>query len=425
MVKRYRRGRRRVIKRRKLQVVKNRVANAKRTLGAMYAAGKAGVKAAGIYNRWKRRRTGSSSDSSGYAGYSPVNTLADYSKRYYRVGRRYSASKRGRKLVRKAVGYRKYGLRDYGAWNASNGQRFLVSRQPGALGTEIEQPVHLWDLTGVTQTILTAGTTAGDVVFPATYMVLKFSDETDSAAVKWQYYDPTSGLQNVPHTQGVLMTQADRSSNLYMTYTSGSGQNLLNTGFASESATGRDLLEDINVNMMCYGPTGQCTKWLIQLVQLKEDVTPGKQNTLATAFWQSMAKPYGYNPIERGNRYLQAKYMKVLKSIYFEQDAPESTEDHLKTRMRHVMLKYFANRVCNYQWGMESDKVAMDRMDQFENARVETNTENHNTTVHPNARIYLMVRALTTYLGPNANLDVSKTPTYDITIETVHKKLDT
>jgi hypothetical protein len=39
-----------------------------------------------------------------------------------------------------------------------------------------------------------------------------------------------------------------------------------------------------------------------------------------------MAKPWGYSPLEQGDYRLRTKYMKILKTVLIDVEAPESNE---------------------------------------------------------------------------------------------------
>ena len=214
----------------------------------------------------------------------------------------------------------------------------------------------------------------------------------------------------------------DKAYELYPIDTNGALYATANNQTANEQwQTAQSFIESASAKLLCYGPPNAPTKYMIQVVQLSEDVALDKQDEKATAFWQAIAKPFGYSPLEDAHTKLISKNMKVLKSISFSLDAPESSEDHLSARMRQINLFAFLNRKANYNWDYNTDTVAMDAPDTFENA--ETEIKQYATTVHPKARVYLMIRAMTTYVGPEA-LDVnSSAPSYDITLNVTHRTL--
>lgn len=104
-------------------------------------------------------------------------------------------------------------------------------------------------------------------------------------------------------------------------------------------------------------------------------------------------------------------------------DTPESGEDHLRARMRHLTMNLYLNRTCNCQWGTEADKIALNAADIPENGFLNNNDNEFLTTVHPNARVYLMVRALCEYAGPSAVPTEQTFPSYDIVLTSPHRSV--
>ena len=187
--------------------------------------------------------------------------------------------------------------------------------------------------------------------------------------------------------------------------------------------------------MILNGPTEKPTKWCIQLIQLKQEVTPGVNTVtsgtstnpngpeLADAFWASIAKPYAHSPLDNNLPRRLQKYIKVLKSYYVSMDTPQSDEDHLKARMHHLTFTAYLNRTCNYQWGTESDRITPVSIDIPENGFLNSATNEFMTCVHPNARVYLMIRALCEFQGPNISPTEALFPSYDIVLNTTHRAL--
>lgn len=55
------------------------------------------------------------------------------------------------KLLRNDLKYNTYTLRHYGIWNRGFGAVSIRAHQVGLAGTNVEMPVHLWDLRAVPQ----------------------------------------------------------------------------------------------------------------------------------------------------------------------------------------------------------------------------------------------------------------------------------
>jgi hypothetical protein len=103
--------------------------------------------------------------------------------------------------------------------------------------------------------------------------------------------------------------------------------------------------------------------------------------------------------------------MKVLKTFLIDMEAPESSEDHVNARMKQLDFNAQLNRVCNYKWGFQADTMDMDARDMPENTY---QTHDVNCFVHPSARVYIMVKALTTYRTSNSGVSTANTSSYDL-----------
>jgi hypothetical protein len=159
----------------------------------------------------------------------------------------------------------------------------------------------------------------------------------------------------------------------------------------------KSFLESLNAKFAFYGPQQAPTRIQVQLVQLHQDVSQGVTTKLATAFWQSISKAWGYSPLEQGDYRLRKKYMKVLKTVLIDM---ESTEDHVNARMKQLYFNSQLNRVCYYKWGYNTDTVDLDGSDLFENTY---SSEDVSCFVHPSARVYILIKALTQYPSVPAN----------------------
>lgn len=365
-----------------------------------------------------RDRSESSSSSSARAA--ATSSMNDYKKTRYSFGKPMSTAARGRKLVRQNQQRKVYGIRNYGAWNRGAGAIALSALQEGLAGTTVRMPVDLWDLTAVPQ-LGDNGTSTLGILYPATQYRLQFTAETDSAQVDWQ---------TTLAAQGAVQGKDDSSTvlnKLACMYPMESGRRgLPGGGSSSNNAWGVggpiSFIEKFKAEMLCYGPKQAPTKWCIQIVQLAEEVSPSESTQLSTAFWQQISKPYGYSPLESDSSSITRKYMRVLRTYTFLQDAPESSEDHVQARMRHVTLQGYLNRRANYNWDQYSDLIDLDTQDTPENA--DQNSVRTACHVHPKARVYMMIRALTEYQGPEAIEGANKSPSYDLKLAVTHRCLD-
>lgn len=333
----------------------------------------------------------------------------DYRRTAVNYGRPKSSAARARKLTRQNINRTVYSLRDYGPWNAGSGQVEIASIHTTP-GQPLRAPVHLWDLTAVPQG-------NGSVIYyPAVFHELYFSSESDTANVDWRARN--NGLVSISSPDDNKTSVLDKRYTLEQTYVSKMSDRSLTV---HQGPGALSYIEKVRANLVLNGPQTKATKWCIQLVQLSDQVTPGVVSDFATEFWQAMSKPYSYNPLETGPRNHLRKHYKVLKSYYVNMDSPESTEDHVQARMRHIDLQAYLNRRADYRWGTRGDKVSMDGADIPDDDDIAT-ISLFSTHVHPKARIYLMVRALCTF--SEVGYSHVKDPSYDVKIDVTHRSFD-
>jgi hypothetical protein len=179
----------------------------------------------------------------------------------------------------------------------------------------------------------------------------------------------------------------------------------------------RGYVHGVKFRLLLNSPTQRSTKFIIQLVQLHEEVLPGAPATaLNTAFWQTLIKPFMHSPLADGMDKDMKKYIKILKSQTVSLDAPESVEDHMTSRTKLLNIFYALNRTCNYRWGQFADRQAMETNDLIKNL----NIQNISTHVEPKARIYMMIRAQCEQVGA---IVASTVPSYDIVAKFYHKHI--
>jgi len=370
------------------------------------------AKAASEFMR-RKKSSSSSENSSASRSNNADQGMQDYRKSSSRYGVRQLTTKLAKRLSVQTINTTIYTVHNYGAWNRGEGALALAALQTGALGTAVRMPIHLWDITACPQ-----GTGAG-VLHPAIFYDCNFSNETSTGSVGW-----TTHVNGAATTAAGLDQRASGNSinyNALPTYISTQRQ-VVASGI--DSGPGESsFLEKVHASFVLNGPQQRATKWCIQLVQLSEVVSPGvdpDSSNTSTAFWQAMAKPYGYSPLETGPRRDLRKHIKILKTMVFTMDSPESSEDHLTARMRHVDFKAFLNRKLNYRWGHANDLVNLNAQD----VPRDTTTTAYSSHVEPKARIYIMIRALCTYQGPNVEYSNTIYPSYDLKLDITHKSMD-
>lgn len=338
-----------------------------------------------------------------------------------RFGRRYTKAKRVKKLVTNDQRLDKFTLRNYQPWGTGNGANILQSVQNGTVGNVVESPIHLFDLTAAPQS-----RADGVVLYPTTHYVLTFTNETDQGAVAWKTYDGSGQLFGIS-SDTTSTTQPIKERSFYLTDTDGHG--LFTTTSTHQNVNqfpgANSLLESFKAKLLFYSCRNHCTKFEVALIQTSEDCALHEASNRATAVWQAMHKTWGYSPIEEGNNRLMYKHIKFLKRMSFVIDSPNGGGDaDLGSRLRQVNFGGYLNRKCNYNWGKNTDRVAINTEDTFENG--EASLE-HSTHVHPKARVYMMIRAMVPYRtnGVAGTPDYNSAASYDIMLTTSHRNLVT
>lgn len=383
-----------------------------------------GKQAAGVYKKFTATNRASSSNTTTRTKqnakyqYCP-QTGNDYQRIRARYGKRITTKRRSNALLRNTLRRSVFTIRDYGAWRRGNGNIQLTSAEAVAAGL-VEQPVHVWDVSAVPQ-VSTAGST---INHPYIRYHLFFSNSTSSGVVQWERATG-GGYTTITDSENPgVSTGLNKTVQMYPTYMDSTEY----SSSATISHTGalpgaKSFLESVNAKLAFYSPTQAPTRIQVQLVQFADDVTPGKTSDLATAFWQSMSKSWGYSPLEQGDYRLRKKYMKVLKTVLIDMEAPESTEDHVNARMKHLDFSMNLNRRCNYKWGKAADKMELDSADTPENASFDSG-DVPQCFVHPNARVYLLVRGLVTFRQAGDAATSSNSPSYDIKLSSTHRSFD-
>lgn len=339
----------------------------------------------------------------------------DYLLTRSRYGRPISRAKRIKKLVSTDSRVDIYGIRKYNAWGAGVGAITMSSNQAGALGTVVESPIHLFDLSAVPQS-----NAAGTVLYPSTHYVLGFTNELDTGNVRWLTFDGAGALNTTP-TDDLSFSTLNKERLMYLMTSTGRGQFPANNTLNNTQFVGaHSILEKFAANILFYGARDHCTKFEISLVQLTEDVSPHSTSDRATAVWQAMHKSYGYSPLEIGNTRLISQHIKVLKRETFILDSPAAGESDAAARIRQYKFHGFLNRKCDYNWGKYTDRMLLNNQDTQENGNSNLNYATH---VHPKARVYMMIRAMVPYTTGAAT--PATQASYDLHLTTVHRNLVT
>lgn len=188
----------------------------------------------------------------------------------------------------------------------------------------------------------------------------------------------------------------------------------------------RDMLKWVSIKMNCWGCKNRSTKFIVQLVQFKEDnlapshVTETGLSTTVnderSALFQHLLKPLIYNPIATTSA-LHSRKLKVLKTESFIIDSTSTTETDQDPNVK--VLKWFVNlnRICNYVENAARIEQVADFADQADFA-TNTNNQQFGTQTEVRTRIYLMIRA--SNYGSDAEQTNADTPSFDLQVGMKH-----
>lgn len=184
----------------------------------------------------------------------------------------------------------------------------------------------------------------------------------------------------------------------------------------STTSTGAYPLEQAihkwsSLDLELWGCRNKPTKYHISLVQFSEDVLPsyGNATSAATEFWQSLIKQYTYSPLAKMEDGYNRNKMKILKQYKVNIDPTANFENDPDPHVRTMKLFYKFNRMSNFSWEY-SNPIGM-TIAEMGDADWKSKSNQNKTQVHPNARIYVMVRAsnYTKITSPNV-VDNTTTP---------------
>lgn len=188
----------------------------------------------------------------------------------------------------------------------------------------------------------------------------------------------------------------------------------------------QSILKWASAEFELWGCQQKSTKYTVELCQFHEDVVPDLINASGTGsyeeFWDSMIKPYAFSPLAHTKSGFNAKKYKVWKRYNIMIDPTSTTESDPSPHCKVLKLFYRLNRYCKYDWEFaNANGVTIGEL-QTNNHQLE-DAENKNT-VHPNARLFLMIRATnfvykSTAIEPTT-LTVADTPSISWKIRTCH-----
>jgi len=280
-----------------------------------------------------------------------------YSKQNISLGRpeRHTLKNVWKKVTANTV-LNTFRISQYSQFAGTNGAVTLPCVSPSITTGPMSVPCYMYDLTATPNMVNAAG------IFPTIRWTPTFSNPTDVGTVSW-----TNDLQLQTENQD---TSSQSNSSVY--------------------AGASEQLNWVQAKMMFYAPLTVPCRFQVDIVQITDTRLVPQTGTVPdgnfhTAFWQSMLKRFIYSPLETGDPKYR-KYLKVLHTTSFILNPKESTEA-TNTVFRELNIFKSFNRTCKYDW-QDQDRMAMLSQD------AQVNFDNNlSTTVHPRARIFLMIRA--------------------------------
>lgn len=187
-----------------------------------------------------------------------------------------------------------------------------------------------------------------------------------------------------------------------------SGWRTVDSSNTSQTGTGakrRCMLDWVRAKMVLYGATAQVTKFKIMFIQIKEDwlhpdfvMNSGQlpnsadhpYSQQAAQFWRAFTASFTQHPANSVVGY-NPKYIKIIKQFNFVLQERNSLDAYTPEIGHSKVMDIFMpmNRVCKYDWLRNTRFGNTD----FLAAAYDTYNGDLANTVHPKARIYMVVMA--------------------------------
>lgn len=199
------------------------------------------------------------------------------------------------------------------------------------------------------------------------------------------------------------------------------GQSTISTNYPCQSS----LLQWVDIRMDLFGCKNQPTKFVVEICQLDEALCPSvgtNTDSNHVRFWDAQVRPFISNPNLHQVSYGDRKVKRVIDRRIIEIGPTSTTESDQDPHVKTLQLFYRFNRRCNYAW---KDYIASAAENPGNAALtsvfVPVALGDSQTQVHPNARIFMVVRAVKfvrnlTY-GAQSNAD---TPSWNLQVRTKH-----
>jgi len=278
-----------------------------------------------------------------------------------------------------------FGYSNISNFGGDRGADFLSLTQNAAGAPVTAGCIRLWSITAAPNV-----DTNGNIINPSCHFFPTFSNEADTGVLSWNFADTTFPINT--------------SSAVNQT---------------SDFPNDKSILNYMSAKFMLYNAINSPGKYMFEIVSFKDDrLLPGAALTtpldqrFATSFWQSISKPYIFNPVAATSPEMN-KYMKVHKRLFILMDSKDTTET-VNTKYKEVNIFHRFNKPCRYDWAQA------DRMNIYGDD-APTNIGDNQTDVKPSQRVYLLLRALisrpTTY---PVVYSTERMPSYDVQFRTCH-----
>jgi len=291
------------------------------------------------------------------------------------------------RFVRGNISRTVFGMHEVSPFGGAAGKLTLGHVQASP-GTVLQVPMHMYDLTSV------VNASGGVVSSPNTGWYLTFSSELPTA---------TGSFSELGSAKDFVVEASPNQTTIVQNYPGPSS-----------------IMRWAQARMIFYAPLSVPSKIKVQMVQfIDEELCP--DSTLpathsltlrASAWYQSYFKAQMYSPIET-TQSLGFKGIKVLHSEVFIMN-PKSSDEQTSTHYKQLDIFKWMNRKCNYAWNNDNGT-------NLQNDTPAINTGENATTVHPRARIFLMI---TGQSGRTTDGSNTVTPSYDIVLRTQHEQLN-
>lgn len=195
-----------------------------------------------------------------------------------------------------------------------------------------------------------------------------------------------------------------------------------------------DLLKTVTAKFLFYGATGKPTKFSIDLISIYDDSLHPDTNISMTAnsgenvslwdgksaFWTSMVRPMLWNPLIMGDSKVTSghKYKVHQHSEFLLQEKLSNEPSSFSGHMKQVNYQLNLDKIQRYDW----NNKFVTPPSSTEGVGIYPETNDLSTVVAPKRRLYLMIRAQSTF-NTGASFDPSKSPSYDLVLRSKHESV--